>query len=73
MNTFLVGDRCEVHPATNAWIFGDRCGEIVKFGRKYVHVRMDRSGRTLRFVPDHIWRIIRCEDGRWTERIVGGN
>jgi hypothetical protein len=55
---FRVGQRIECHPATNAWIFGDRCGEVVKVGRKLVHVRMDRSGRTLRFHPRNILWII---------------
>jgi len=58
MNDLKIGDRVEVHPATNAWIFGDRFGEVAKIGRKYVHVLMDRSGRTLRFVPENIGRIV---------------
>jgi len=47
-----IGDRVQTHPATDAWIFGDRYGNVVKIGRKYVHVRVDRSGRTLKFTPD---------------------
>ena len=49
-----IGTRVESHPATNAWIFGDRYGVVVKVGRKYVHVKMDRSGRVLRFTPDNV-------------------
>lgn len=52
------GDRVEVSPSTDAWIFGDRYGEIVKVGRKYLHVKMDRSGRTLKVPPDLIYRVI---------------
>lgn len=51
---FTTGDRVESHPATNAWIFGDRFGEVAKVGRKYVHVKMDRSGRTLKFLPENL-------------------
>lgn len=49
-----VGDRVESHPATDAWIRGDRFGEIVKIGRKYIHVQMDRSGRVRRFIPQNV-------------------
>lgn len=52
MSSFRKGDRVESHPATDAWIFGDRYGSVVVVGRKYVHVKMDRSGRTLKFSPE---------------------
>ncbi len=47
-------DRVELHPATDAWMFGDRYGAVVLIGRKYVHVLMDRSGRTLKVQPRNI-------------------
>lgn len=46
--------RVELHPATDAWMRGDRYGIVVKTGRKYVHVRMDRSGRVLRVPADRL-------------------
>jgi hypothetical protein len=49
--TFTVGQRVELHPATDAWMQGDRFGVVVKLGRVYVHVKMDRSGRTLPMRP----------------------
>ena len=55
----VVGDRVETHPATNAWIFGDRFGTVVRIGHRWVHVQMDRSCRTKRFSPDNLilaWR-----------------
>lgn len=48
------GVRVQTHPATDAWMMGDRYGEIVKVGRTKIHVKMDRSGRTLRFSPENI-------------------
>lgn len=52
--SFTIGQRVESHPGTNAWIFGDRYGTVVKVGTKYVHVKMDRSGRVLRFAPSRV-------------------
>lgn len=50
--------RVEVHPGTDAWMQGDRYGEIVKLGTKYAHIRMDRSGRLLRFSRHWIGRVL---------------
>jgi len=55
--SFTVGQRVQAHPGTDAWIFGDRYGEVVRVGRKWVHVRMDRSGRTLRFHPQRLLEV----------------
>jgi hypothetical protein len=57
--SFTVGQRVESHPGTDAWVFGDRYGKVVKIGRKYIHVYMGRSGRTLRFPPDRLLPIER--------------
>lgn len=54
----LVGKRIELHPATDAWMRGDRYGDVTRVGRKYVYVRMDRSGRTLKVAFDNIGRIL---------------
>lgn len=35
--------RVQLHPATDAWMAGDRYGVIVGIGRKRVHVKCDRS------------------------------
>lgn len=48
------GSRVQAHPATDAWMRGDRFGEVVGIGRKYVHVLMDRSGRLRRFTPSNL-------------------
>lgn len=57
LRAFRAGDRVQAHPATDAWMQGDRYGAVVKIGRRYAHVKMDASGRRLRFAPIHLTRI----------------
>lgn len=47
---FAVGQRVELHPATDLWMRGARFGTVEKIGRVRVHVRVDRLGR---IVPVH--------------------
>jgi hypothetical protein len=54
---FEIGERVELHPATNAWMMGDRFGQVENIGRKYVHVRMDRSGRLRQVTPEFVLKI----------------
>ena len=44
-----IGERVQAQPWTDAWMRGDRYGSINRTGRKYVYVKMDRSGRIRRF------------------------
>jgi hypothetical protein len=55
LSQFNVGDRVELHPATDAWMSGDRYGEVTKIGRFYLYVRMDRSKLLRRLTPDKIY------------------
>lgn len=48
----LMGQRVELSPTTDAWMMGDRYGEVIKIGRKYVHVKMDRSGKVRKLSAD---------------------
>jgi hypothetical protein len=57
LNHFLVGYRVQLHPATDAWMMGDRYGTVTKIGRRCLHVRMDRSGRVRRVNPCNIFDI----------------
>ena len=59
--TYKPGDRVQLHPATDAWMSGDRFGEVIVTGRKLIHVKMDRSGRIRRLHPQNILEI--CEWG----------
>lgn len=60
MDYIRPGMRVEIHPATNAWIFGDRFGVVVKVGRKLIHVHMDRSGLVKKFSPSDIYREVKA-------------
>ena len=53
-----VGQRVQLHPASDAWMSGDRYGEVVRVGRSIVHVKMDRSGRVRWFHPETIMEIV---------------
>jgi hypothetical protein len=51
MTEFRPGERVQTHPATDDWMRGDRYGTVIAVGRRYVAVRLDRSGRLRRFLP----------------------
>jgi len=51
---YKIGDRIESAPHTDCWMMGDRYGDVVKIGRTYVHVKMDRSGKVRQFHPDNL-------------------
>ena len=55
---FSVGQRVELHPATDAWASGDRYGDIVKVGNRRLWVKMDRSGKIRKMIPANISRIV---------------
>ena len=55
---YLVGKRVELHPATDAWMRGDRYGEVVGVTAKYVRVKLDKSGHTVRLHPDNIGSVV---------------
>lgn len=71
MKDTRIGMRAELHPATDAWMRGDRFGEILsvsKHARSLIDpkdprnghiflIKMDRSGRTLRVSEGNIARI----------------
>ena len=51
---YRVGQRVQAHPATDTWMRGDRYGTVERVGRRYIRVRMDRSGHLKRFTPDNL-------------------
>ena len=44
-----VGNRVAISPSTDLWMRGERYGEVVKIGRKFIHVKGDRTQRVYRF------------------------
>ena len=51
---FLVGQRVQMHPATDAFMMGDRYGQVVKIGKSKIHVEMDRSRKTRLVLPRNL-------------------
>lgn len=56
LEQFHIGDRIELAPHLDRWMMGDRYGEIVKIGSRFLHVLMDASGKTLHVVPENVGR-----------------
>ena len=52
-----TGKRVQLHPATDAWMRGDKFGTVVKIGRRLVSVKMDKSGRTLKLSVNNVQSI----------------
>lgn len=48
-----AGFRVEMHPCTDWWMMGDRFGYISKVDQEkgLLHVRLDRSGKTIKVLP----------------------
>lgn len=73
---FRIGMRAELHPATDAWMRGDRYGEIVAVSKRVrtfldprdprnghtFTIKMDKSGRKLRVSEGNIARIFRGDN-----------
>lgn len=51
---FILGEgsRVQLHPATDRWMMGDRFGTVRKITRRSIHVKMDRSKKTIRVPHD---------------------
>jgi len=51
---WYVGQRVSMHPATDAFMMGDRYGDVVKVGKTKISVKMDRSGKTRLVSPENL-------------------
>jgi hypothetical protein len=49
--TLELGERVAIHPASDWFMRGERYGRVEVIGRKWIHVRLDRSNRRVRFSP----------------------
>lgn len=54
---FKVGDRVEMHPATDLWMRGARFGNVVKVGRTRVHVKLDKLPRPVEVAPSDLQHV----------------
>ena len=55
---FKVGDRIEVHPATDRWMMGDRYATVVRIGTKNLTVKFDRSNRVMSWHPNAVYDLL---------------
>ena len=53
-----VGDRVQMHPATDCWMRGDRFAEVMLLGRSKVRVRFDRSSQVVDVNPRNILEVL---------------
>jgi hypothetical protein len=56
------GDRCQLHPACDRWMMGDRFGDVLSVSKANrrrpfdrVRVKLDRSGKALSFAA---WNVL---------------
>jgi hypothetical protein len=59
---YLAGKRVQLHPSTDAWMMGDRYGQVQrvtkgKHGYDIAHVLMDRSNKVRRVPVDLLEQI----------------
>jgi hypothetical protein len=54
---FTVGDRVQLHPATDAWMRGLRYATVERVGREHIHLVCD-NGMHLRSLPESILEIV---------------
>lgn len=66
MSDYRIGARVELHPATDAWMSGDRFGTVVSVSRRaraFVDPRDPRSGRIFRVRMDRSGKVRRVAEG----------
>lgn len=61
LNDFRVGNRVQLHPATDLWMQGGRYGTVIKVGQSKLLVNVEQAGRAVRCVvvtPNNIYEIM---------------
>lgn len=58
IHNFRIGDRVQLHPATDTWMRGDRYGTIVSIRNSILRVHMDISRKDIAVTPNNILEII---------------
>lgn len=57
MNTtrdFKIGQRVQLHPATDLWMRGSRWGTVVAIGKKLIRVRLDTPSIVVHIRPENL-------------------
>lgn len=49
MTAIFKGDRVAIAPHSDIFMMGERFGEVTSIGRKWIHVKGERSGKSFRF------------------------
>ncbi|THD11646.1 hypothetical protein [Metallibacterium scheffleri] len=57
LDAFQIGQRIQLHPATDQWMQGQRYAQVIRVGRKVITVKTD-AGRTYRLLPQYICEIV---------------
>jgi hypothetical protein len=65
LNDFNIGDRVELHPATDLWMRGARFGVVEKIGRQLLTVKLDALSRSVRVSSENIGRIVDSQGSIW--------
>lgn len=53
-----VGDRVQMHPATDCWMRGDKFAEVLLLARSWVRVRFDRDQQVVDVNPRSILEVL---------------
>jgi hypothetical protein len=70
MKDSRIGMRCQLHPATDRWMMGDKYGEIVavsKRVRSYIDPKDPRNGQIFTVLLDKSKKRLRFSEGRILE------
>ena len=54
--------RCQLHPATDQWMSGDKYGTVLSACHDRIKVKMDRSGRTLTVYKINVAEVFEVQD-----------
>ena len=55
VSQFRVGQRVQLHPATDRWMKGQRYATVAQIGRHMVYVDMDKGGgKAIPMHPDNL-------------------
>jgi len=58
ITAFRIGQRIELHPATDWWMRGAKYGNVIAIGRKLIRVKLDKHPRPVKVAPRNIITIV---------------